>query len=1028
MGWTGLVGTETDRTAPDRGWGNPVPPEELPRVTVRWEDPDKERVFVVEGGAYSCRVDTQPARILSLECDGQDVLKGQGLDLAFVDESGVVYRPAPAELVPQWEVWIGQGYKRAPHSRARMNVWSAGPYYQDAHLLDIPFMSETAIAAHRNQQDLPTLREWRLPDQAEGWEALQDCELHVTDTAFEVLSDGADPFFQGPEISVAGPVSIRMRLYADEGGGAALYYCTDDAPDYGGDRVQTFSVPGGKWHEATVELADVTRLTRFRIDPPGQKNRVRFAWIRVLPLPPPLPPEDQPVRGELVFHTYADRLNLEFRLDPAPGQAAPVQALWRSVRPTSAPVLLDRRRPAVLFGSDPGAVAVLGTAGSRFEDGHWTAPLSGTRPGTHWTLRPGRDPDALFLDELSPLASDAVAVTDGHWLGYDPPSGLYLVESTGARAAFSFEAAYKVPNRRMASTIRLRNDQTPRSVVVKCLSGVGNLEASVLTDTAGFPLPVPALICKNFGGEMEEPDDSGYGDAYFPLDLAPLEEREFQVLHLFQNWGDHMLKQVSSIRFFQIYWHLSTGLSETTCFTLAWWRSGQSYYRIPDFRPMSGPMFPSQPQHGCEQFPGFLQYNRDTTRLVYERTVFHQISPNLARFTLHYHTSDGAATGHVTAMEIPQRDEMRTFLRMRYDWHRPVKIEGDAREEFRWMNMNHWAARPELLLWSERDGETRIQPLEGDGPQLVAEELCDTAPFIGAHGSDDRYHAFLLVQSFRARLGGRDRTTVVASASARSAGAEYWLGVDESELELQPGDFIEADIMLMPHGERTVPGFKEERERDRYGLNAPRVTAVDIGEALGQFPAEIRARDEVAAFTIDGGYDYLPFIVEGFASWKVPLLWKDSSWQDQQVHGGDGYQVEPDGNGGYRFTFVYPGREGQTHRFLVTRAASTAGIQRVFDRNGRVVLEAGGTGRFELKAPVLFGPGTNRLAAGDPVVAFSGEAARVEQVPVTASVAEGECAVVLLPADGDSREAAGGMLEVNLPAGSHRVRVRVLGH
>jgi hypothetical protein len=239
------------------------------------------------------------------------------------------------------------------------------------------------------------------------------------------------------------------------------------------------------------------------------------------------------------------------------------------------------------------------------------------------------------------------------------------------------------------------------------------------------------------------------------------------------------------------------------------------------------------------------------------------------------------------------------------------------------------------------------------------------------------------------------------------------------------------------------------------------VTAVDIGEALGQFPAEIRARDEVAAFTIDGGYDYLPFIVEGFASWKVPLLWKDSSWQDQQVHGGDGYQVEPDGNGGYRFTFVYPGREGQTHRFLVTRAASTAGIQRVFDRNGRVVLEAGGTGRFELKAPVLFGPGTNRLAAGDPVVAFSGEAARVEQVPVTASVAEGECAVVLLPADGDSREvrtegaavrlgfqdlvrkgryeltvdgaerdveAAGGMLEVNLPAGSHRVRVRVLGH
>ena len=33
-------------------------PENLPRLTVRWEDPEQRDIFVVEGEKYECRVGT----------------------------------------------------------------------------------------------------------------------------------------------------------------------------------------------------------------------------------------------------------------------------------------------------------------------------------------------------------------------------------------------------------------------------------------------------------------------------------------------------------------------------------------------------------------------------------------------------------------------------------------------------------------------------------------------------------------------------------------------------------------------------------------------------------------------------------------------------------------------------------------------------------------------------------------------------------------------------------------------------------
>lgn len=850
-------------------------PEGLPQVTVRWEDWEQRDVFVVEGARYRCRVATQPARILSLQIDGKDLLGPTGIRLGFTDRDGVRYAPAPRDFKPRWDVWRRQ-WVPAQDSRARMNVWSAGPYYWDAHLLDIPF--------------------------------------------------------------------VRAQ-----------------APD------------------------------------------------------PNTPPA---ARGELVFHAYPDQLRIEYRLEPLPGQPLPAQANLDGDG-TLAPAGVRQKRPLAEWRTNGVSAAVLGPSGAAFEPGGaWNAPLDGAAPDAYWVVRPlapGETPAAAFADDLDPLPAAAFSVTGGHWLGYNPPSGLYQMRADANLPAFGFEAVYMNPARRLVTRVRLKNDRHPRHFIVECLTGIGNLEAAVLADGFGFPLPVPVQVCKNFKGELEEPDDTAFGDSYFPLRLGADEHRSFQLFHLIQDWGSHPLKQVSSIRFFHVYWHLSTGASETTCFTQDWMEIGRSgILHIPDFRPLSGPFWPRQPQHSCLQWPGFLQYNDRAARLVYEKTVFESISPNLARFTMHFHTSDGAATAKVGVMEIPQRDEMRTFLHLRYDWQKPVAIEGDARVSFRWLNLFE-KHTPAALLWTDATGATRTVPIQPtEKPLLLGEPLAAQSPFVASHARDvkapdtahasdaaaDNYSCLILVRDFRARLGGKEYAAPAVSAQFNATDGSYWLTVPTRTLALQPGDFVDADVMLMPNSERTLPALKPEREREeRFGAGIP-TAEVAVGTKLLDFPAVVRARDEVAQVTLAGGFDAMPLIVEGFRGWGVPLLWRDGVWQDQQAHGGDGYQVDADGSGGYRFTFLYPIRDGQSIPLLVTRASCTTGISRMRDENGRLALEAPAPGQFTLKAPVLFGPGRNDVDAGSPVIAFQGTATSVHQVPVAVSVPKGKTAVEV---DGSGR-------------------------
>ena len=133
--------------------------------------------------------------------------------------------------------------------------------------------------------------------------------------------------------------------------------------------------------------------------------------------------------------------------------------------------------------------------------GERTAPL---------VLLAGRDQDEIVhlrcqesQHHLVRISADGGAVK-----GYVPHKGFYEITTVydGPR---SFETAWINPNQRYEVGLQVTRDPAfssgrPSDIVLNVRNTYGVLEASVLTDEHGFPLPVQVMTCENFGGEKEE--------------------------------------------------------------------------------------------------------------------------------------------------------------------------------------------------------------------------------------------------------------------------------------------------------------------------------------------------------------------------------------------------------------------------------------------------------------------------------------------------------------------------------------------
>lgn len=528
-----------------------------------------------------------------------------------------------------------------------------------------------------------------------------------------------------------------------------------------------------------------------------------------------------------------------------------------------------------------------------------------------------------------PLSSGAVTVLDGLGARYDPIRGCYVV-GTHNPGGFNYHF-YENPNHYETAQFAIANDGQPRKVYVchETTSGaLGSVECGVLLDERGDLLPVMVQTCKNFAGENEEPfynpGDPAFSETYFPLHLEANETRQLTSLHLYQDWGNHPLKQFSSLGAWMDYFHSSTGVTETTCF-VPFKFGGLPGVSIADLRPMSQRMWESQPQHDNVAGHRFLMYasNGRWHYTEYTGTEFRSTGPNWMDVSFGLLSDDGRISARLDSFELPQPDELRNFIRLRAVVHAPIQIKRLS-TDMRLLDITSriQALRYTRAAWQGTDGriETReLRPV--DELPIPGEPLGGENPWATVYGEPRGCNAFI-VRRWDAVLGGLPREPAVCVDTSGSGDMSLALTPVGGEAELRPGDYIDAEIVLLPYGDGTSTYETPEIESRRFGRNAPRIVDVAVGERIADFPTRIRADESgLAQFTVTGGASVIPIIVEGLATYRNPrleTLVNQVNWArvPHERIGNDGYQVFAADDGTFSCVFLV-NTDGTTRTYRV---------------------------------------------------------------------------------------------------------------
>jgi hypothetical protein len=547
-----------------------------------------------------------------------------------------------------------------------------------------------------------------------------------------------------------------------------------------------------------------------------------------------------------------------------------------------------------------------------------------------------------------------ISADGGRVAGYVTHQGFYEINTIydGPR---SFETAWINPNQRYEVAFEISRDPSfggtvPSEIILNVRNSYGVLEASVLTDADGFPLPVQVMTCKNFGGEKEEgraEGDHPYGEAYIPITVDGTTPFRGKVYHLFGNWGTHPLKQISSIRFFHHYFHASLGPTETICYVpFEFPRDDGRNYVLADVRGLSNFAWPGQPQHDHVSLVGFLRYKSrgGWVNNLLQDTRIYLTAPNIACFAMDYISEDEAVKSTLEFVETPEDDETRCYVHMHLEVLKDVPLDEDSAHHLRFLNAGSYIVRTKWprVAYTNSSGATVVQKVsDNDTWALEAEPLGADVPFVAGFPHEHGNMAFV-IQDFKGRLGGEDVSMFGLSVFGGKQWSELVLTAPKRLKKLHQGDHFDAKMIVMPYGHAAVDHAPAERQRLLFG---PKVAKLSVrhGTKCCDFPLRLKADTRgFADFSVEDGNNWTVILVEGFDSHKAPMLWEQmgGEWlfHDQQIYGNDWYQSYRAMDGTIGFAFAVKLRPDMKHRYVVSVAPSATAITQ---HNGFVTVRGG---------------------------------------------------------------------------------------
>ena len=859
--------------------------------------------------------------------------------------------------------------------QARTNTYRIGYYYYDVRILNQSFMSGAKIE-----------KELAIDPEIFRNNYNRDCisKLAIKGGIINYLVSGSDPYFTSPKNTIDIPFdeydAIQLTIKSTYATQAQIFLLTDEVTKFTANNSITFEVmPDGEFHTYTIMLNEFSSIAGsvrdFRFDL-GTKvgELIEIKDIKAVKLS-----SDAPyILLDRTWHTYSDKVHQELHFVAPAGQSG-IDAVGMVTEISADKVAklivkADGQTYSSLDGVDFSKLEYIGfdikdagifgyimpydgKGGSLSvslkngvytiiqeaspENGEIKSPreVGNTNNDFFMGLRVYTDENHNF-DEFIKQAEWEVnpfrGIQSDKYVGYDSLRGAYTFEIGGTSFNPPFFSSW---NKHYSTEIDFRNNDVDRPMYFRANTTAGCLEAAALLGEGDLILPIPLEVSKNFG-EKEEPvmnyGDVTYGETVFPIVATSGVKYNITVLNMYQNWGKLPLKQLSSIAYYAPYYHLSIGVTETTCIS-PWYVRGRTLWTLPDFRTLSAPYwhelpvgggYSDQPQHTSADLFEIIQYtdaNGNFQASENYENVIDSSGPVYANVKMYYLSDDGKMHISYEHTELPQTDELRTFYTVEIDVLEDISIK-DFKNDFAFYAWK--TTRTSVGYLGENDKSVEESRIQGNGMYILGK----TSPYFGNYGTDSNNAANVgfVIHSSDIIIGGEkfDGNFVVTQTND----TRFQLSLNLGETTLRAGDKMLLNIILIPWGSHTSTDASNlSYIRDNTCID-PFKTTVTYGELIDDlYMTKVKSTDgKSVEFTVSGGANNATARVYGFNKLTAPKIYElvEGEWIPYDVssaedpdavgnrHYYDGFSSYYDGDGTYSYAFAFnmDGVESRTFR------------------------------------------------------------------------------------------------------------------
>ena len=512
------------------------------------------------------------------------------------------------------------------------------------------------------------------------------------------------------------------------------------------------------------------------------------------------------------------------------------------------------------------------------------------------------------------------------YLGYEHLRGTYgfTIEGIGFTEAFT-----DYPDLHFNADISVTCDDADRDIYIRMNGESGGLEAAALLDDKGTLVPINVQVSKNFQGDGGEPlysvKDYAYGDSIYPLSLSAGQTIRHKLLNLYQNWGKHPLKQLSSIEFFTSYYHLSTGVTETNCIAPYFVESGKGWV-LPDFRGFSSEFWQGQPQHNSVGCLYFAKYTHDDETVLSEYTGSEILSCGQCYSDIEYsYISDcGSYKYTLRHTEMPQTDENRTYYTMDITFLRDISFKNFKRD-FSLFTFDGRMISYDKACYLDKDNNPVIKELnlsQGEFTEYI--ELGKENPYYGYLDiSDDYvdqwvYNGFganfaLIIKDSEIKVGLKKLDCGFVFVNRWNGALNIGsLTLNKEKITFHKGDTIKLSFILLPCGQGTEETDENILRVREDSCIKPLTVDPTVGAVIDNgFVPTVKCVDNKADFTVSGGRNACALRICGFTDLHMPDVYMSvdggglEKLELASQNGYDGYTVYYNDNGTYDFSFVY---------------------------------------------------------------------------------------------------------------------------